>query len=560
MTLRSRAKGGRPLGIEVERWGEAARRWEAKTDVAVAVVLALLAVLVRWTHRARTLTGWDSVLFALGVEDYDLMAQRPHPPGYPVYIALAKVLRVVTPDENAALVAVSVLASAAMVVLLYGFMRELGSRRAALAGAGLLAIAPVSMFNGAIALSYACEGAASVAVAWLAWRARAQPTMRRVVALAVVFAAGIGLRQSLFIFLTPVTVWAVWPRPVSRTWFHRIGAGTAAGAATALLWFVPMVLETGGLATWRRLTSLQGGGTVFAESVFIHGWPALEDHTRRLLYFLSFDRAAGWVALVCLAAGLVGGSAAWRRSLALPSAAFWFWLLWIGPSVLFYILIFDGWGKGPTGYVLVLLPGLYAAGAWIFDAAWRRWEAPWPRVTSVAAVASLAVAGVGLHASWQPLLKQEIHDHDEWLEQWLALGDEYPPDTTALLARYSWGYAKWYFPEHTLWSYLPTRDAQGRDWILTLESRDHVDDLPFFEAGFRGPDLPRHPIDPRIETIIVFDFQLAGENGGVRRLAHDVNVTEARLANDWRILLFHPDDTRPNIEDYFVEVPNPGGS
>ena len=37
-----------------------------------------------------TLEDIDSVNFALGVRDFDPALHRPHPPGYPVYIAVAK--------------------------------------------------------------------------------------------------------------------------------------------------------------------------------------------------------------------------------------------------------------------------------------------------------------------------------------------------------------------------------------------------------------------------------------------------------------------------------------
>ena len=50
----------------------------------------------------RTLEDLDSINFALGVEHFDVGRHQPHPPGYPVYIALARspraVLRVAAPS------------------------------------------------------------------------------------------------------------------------------------------------------------------------------------------------------------------------------------------------------------------------------------------------------------------------------------------------------------------------------------------------------------------------------------------------------------------------------
>ena len=56
--------------------------------VAAIAVLVLLAV--RLPFLAPTLEDVDSVNFDLGVHSYNPAAHRPHPPGYPVYILLAK--------------------------------------------------------------------------------------------------------------------------------------------------------------------------------------------------------------------------------------------------------------------------------------------------------------------------------------------------------------------------------------------------------------------------------------------------------------------------------------
>ena len=53
-----------------------------------ALVLAFL--LAHLAFLPRTLEDVDSINFALGVRQFDVAQHQPHPPGYPVYIALAK--------------------------------------------------------------------------------------------------------------------------------------------------------------------------------------------------------------------------------------------------------------------------------------------------------------------------------------------------------------------------------------------------------------------------------------------------------------------------------------
>lgn len=56
-------------------------------------LLAVIGLVVALAHAAAlppTLEDLDSVNFALGVESFDVSKHRPHPPGYPLYIAAGK--------------------------------------------------------------------------------------------------------------------------------------------------------------------------------------------------------------------------------------------------------------------------------------------------------------------------------------------------------------------------------------------------------------------------------------------------------------------------------------
>jgi hypothetical protein len=52
--------------------------------------LALLFLAAHLPFLPPTLEDLDSISFAMGVRDFDIARHQPHPPGYPVYIALGK--------------------------------------------------------------------------------------------------------------------------------------------------------------------------------------------------------------------------------------------------------------------------------------------------------------------------------------------------------------------------------------------------------------------------------------------------------------------------------------
>lgn len=115
-------------------------------------VAALLVFLSRALFVPPALEDYDSVNFALALHEYDPLAHRPHPPGYPVYVALARLVHVAVPDPAATLGLLSALAQALCVFPAWVVFRRLDRPRAA-AACVLLFTCPVVWFNGARPLS-----------------------------------------------------------------------------------------------------------------------------------------------------------------------------------------------------------------------------------------------------------------------------------------------------------------------------------------------------------------------------------------------------------------------
>ncbi|MDP2052053.1 MAG: hypothetical protein Q8L75_00350 [Acidobacteriota bacterium] len=103
--------------------------------------LALVFALAHVPFLASSLEDIDSVNFALGVRDFNVAEHRPHPPGYPLYIAMGKVMTAITGTvmsgapaatvEARALAVLSLLAGLAAIAGLYGVFASLASRKPA---------------------------------------------------------------------------------------------------------------------------------------------------------------------------------------------------------------------------------------------------------------------------------------------------------------------------------------------------------------------------------------------------------------------------------------------
>jgi hypothetical protein len=187
---------------------------------------------------------WDGLGFLASIHRFDLDAFAPHPPGYPVYVALLKVASLVTPSPMAAAEAVAALSGAATVALLAGaFRRFSGASGSVSALVGLAGVATPLGFH---AVSVVGSEAPALALASLALYglARARPTSSGSPSFsridAAIVGAAVGLELGVRLSWAPLVLSLLLLVPRRG----RAIAGLTA-LATALAWAVPFVLLVG---------------------------------------------------------------------------------------------------------------------------------------------------------------------------------------------------------------------------------------------------------------------------------------------------------------------------
>jgi hypothetical protein len=101
-------------------------------------VIALVCAATRFLAMARSLWDWDEALFCLGMRSYDVTAHHPHPPGFPVYVGLGRIVRTVIHSDFRALQAVNLIAGMLVFPAIFFLARELRLPFATSAIAGAL--------------------------------------------------------------------------------------------------------------------------------------------------------------------------------------------------------------------------------------------------------------------------------------------------------------------------------------------------------------------------------------------------------------------------------------
>ncbi len=248
-----------------------------KRDTAVIAALALASLALRLAFRIDYDEDIDALRFALGVERFDVAELRPHAPYYPVYIAAAKLLRLVLGGAGSreALGVLSALAGAASVAATALLAREVCGRVAGLV-AGALALASPFLWLASERLMSDMSGVAVTTTAlFLCARARrsheegrADHAARDRTAALVLLGIGLGVRLSYFPIALACAVVIVKTEGGRRAWLTR-GRDLATGV---MLWLAPLVAVANPrelvTTTWMQATGhfTRWGGTAITVS------------------------------------------------------------------------------------------------------------------------------------------------------------------------------------------------------------------------------------------------------------------------------------------------------
>lgn len=474
-------------------WFDVASSWRV-LDTLLGVTLVGLALATRAAYRVEGYYSLDSGLLALGVTDYDFDAYRPHPPYYPLTIALARVLALAA-DPLAALTWLAIGAAGVTVLGTYVLGRHLAGRGPGVLAASIVLASPVALRNGSVPLSYSLEGAAAVLVAWAAWSCHAKPSRGTAVLLGIVASLAVGARPSSLVLLAPLVLWAGWKRSPVLLW------SMAAGALATAAWLVPSVWAGGGWEAFRFGLAFQSRLYILARPVWVGGWDAVATHAEWLLFHLR--RSMPFVASLGLAAAIasLGVVRHWAR----PSATFL--VAWIAPGLAFYLFVYAGWPVYPDGYLMALIPGLAILAALLLRSLLAAVTVPGValplRVAGVAVVMALAAQPLAWPAQWNEATADGRRTQ-AWDDEWAGFEDLFPANDTALLGLYTAPWIQLRAPDHLAWFVEIYQDRDGMLQVQVEQWNGQPDKSYFANIRDGVPDEP-HRMPSTVRRVLLVD-------------------------------------------------------
>ncbi|MBI2415739.1 MAG: DUF2723 domain-containing protein [Candidatus Kerfeldbacteria bacterium] len=363
--------------------------WQQQRWPIIGVVLFQLITTIPYFSRQPF--NWDAAQFELGVRHFSLHMHQPHPPGYPLYIALGKLVALAVSPRAALVMITIMIASCAVLGMYYVVWRWYGQRWLAVIVTLLFATNPLFWLYRVVPLTYVVDAAVTIwlSIFTLASFHTLQQQQRDHYGYAAAILLGIasGFRPSLVVLFLPVLAIHWWRM---RRW-QSISVSLVMMVALVLVWLIPLLLLSGGPAAYwidsiEQYRSAAETTSIVAGASWSANWETIVTLGQSLL-------AVGNVLW------LVVGVMAVSKIYQLAHTKRWpdwryviFGVAWIMPSLLVYGLIHFG----QIGYLLTIIPSLYlpvAAGLYWCSQHARRW---WYGVGVMVGLAWLVQASIFL--------------------------------------------------------------------------------------------------------------------------------------------------------------------
>lgn len=418
----------------------------ARRGISAAALLGFVAVAAaRLLTLPRSVWELDETLFMSGVLDFEPLRHHPHPPGYPLLIGLGKLFALVFDDPFRSLVALSVVASLVGYAALVSAFRRLGgapgspeAERIGVAGALLFHLSPTMLVYGPLPLSDA--PALMFLALFLAAAARLPGSALVSIATGAFASGAIGCRPQLALSVLPALAVALW---LAGSWRRR-GVLLAAFTAACLAWFVPLVVEVGGLDGLVRFLTKQAGAVTTWDTAIPRAGQSPAAIAAR---FVAHPWGQKWTAGPVLALALVGAAA-----LALPrTRGKTRWKVLLPLVVLTAVELGFSLGvMNPRDAVRYALPSLI--GVAFVAACGAEMLARRARMPAASWVATAALcAGFAVYA-W-PILEPRSRSLSPPVQAAETALRELPADTVLLVEKDYAAHAAWLLPRFTRFSY-----------------------------------------------------------------------------------------------------------
>jgi len=310
--------------------------------------VACLLALIWFPLAPDRLWDFDAANFALALDHFQPALHQPQPPGYPLYVGLARMIRTVMPDVWQTFLVAGLIGARIAIVMLWTLGERIFGTRVGIIAALLFLTNPIlwqTAMTDQVRVYIAVVSIAVPLILWPGWYAAL--SIRRFATACFFLGLLSGFRPEMLLSLAPFVLIVAIRARVGV--LHYI-AGTAAVCLGALPWMAVLVSAVGGpenlVSLMRSYAQQQAGGKSLLFGAPLAGaLKMLQDG----FWWLSLGFAC-WIPAAF--------AVRWRETRRFQ---FGFLLAWFAPLFVFSLAVHIA----ASGHALSFIPILCLAGGWV---------------------------------------------------------------------------------------------------------------------------------------------------------------------------------------------------
>lgn len=409
----------------------------------VYLALFITALILRLPFLSPWLEDWDSVQFAMALNNYDLSQNLPHAPGYPLYILVGKFLMQFTQNETLALTLLSAICGSLSVILIFMIAKRMFDQKTAIFSAIIFAVAPVTWLLSVSALTNIPGLMALLFFIYILLK------MGGEYPLTVAFLAGfiLGVRATELPIIVSLLIFShiTQIRNIKRTILSAMFF-----FAGAVAWLLPMIAVTGLGSFWKAYRWI-ASYIIFHDSLANISTSLIErltkiNHLLNLGVTPFFLAAAGISLIIILKQKGIWGN---QKILFLTT-----WLLsYLIPLVFIYNL-------EVTRYILPLVPPL----AILISSTALSFKKPIQKIS----LSALVIVLIAMFYQGLSQVSQFKNYIPPTIAPVLFVKENFLPEKTLVLASYTFRQFQYYAPEFNILynQNLTENDTKGKEFII----------------------------------------------------------------------------------------------
>lgn len=293
-----------------------------KKDFLIVLMLSLTALFSRLPLIEKFQSHWDGPDYSIAVIRYSLAEHTPTPPGYPLYIAMGKFFHIFFDDPYKSMLFVSVFGSVIGSIALFLIGKKLYSRTAGLVATSIFLTGSPFYFFSLTPYAYGLIPVMTIILGFVVYNIYLKNKQYGLF-LGLVTGIYFGLRpqEMLQVGLLPIFGFLLLDRRQKVNFLMTFTSIT-------LLWFLPLVHDSGGINKYLSLNFLAAEKGVFLFSTLTHNLGLMTKG-----FLLSFGFSS--IFLLYYPIKIIKNKKVAHGDIK----TIFFYLIWIMPSILFNVFL-----------------------------------------------------------------------------------------------------------------------------------------------------------------------------------------------------------------------------